>query len=95
MALTMLIHSYMHSPQGTITSELWPMDIDHLLCMYNRMPRDDYGISTYELWSRSSFLPSKYIISTLNTWGATTYFLEPNIQKGGYHIPKWAPHSRR
>ena len=56
---TMMIQYVMRSPQGFITDELWTMEIDHVVGMYNRMPRKDYGLSTYELWSRSSFLPSK------------------------------------
>ena len=59
MARTMMIQSSMRSPQGSITDELWPMEIDHVVGMYNRMPCKDYGISTYELWSSFFFLPSK------------------------------------
>ena len=95
MARTMLIHAAMRSPQGTITAELWPMAIDHAVWIYNRIPRMDSGLSTFELWSRSSFLPTKEILSTCHVWGCPSYVLEPKLQKGGSHIPKWAPRSRR
>ena len=91
MACTMMIHSTRHSPQGTITAELWPMAIDHAVRMYNIMPREDSSMSTYELWSRSLFIPSKDIISTCHTRGAPTYVLEPKLYNGGSIILKWAP----
>ena len=95
MSRTMLIHSSMRSPQGTTTAELWLVDIYLTVCLYNWIPREDSGMSTYELWIRSSFLTSKNILSTCHTWGAPSYVLEPKIYKGRYHIPKCAPHSRR
>ena len=87
----MLIHSAMRSTQGNITAELWPTDIDQMVYLYNIMPREDSGMSTSEIWGRSSFLPSKDILPTLHTWGAPTYIIEPKLQKRGYHILKWAP----
>ena len=93
MDRTMLIHSYMCSPQGTITDDIWPMDIDHAVWLYNRIPCKDYVMLTYKLWGRSSFLSRKNIIPTCHTWGAPAYLLQPKVQKGGYHIPKWTPHS--
>ena len=59
IARTMTIHSTTYSPHGTITAELWPMAIYQLVWLYNQIPREDSGISTYELWSLSSFLPIK------------------------------------
>ena len=59
MDCTMMIHSTMNSPQGTITAELWPMVIDHTVWMYNLMPREDSSMSTNELWIRSSLLTRK------------------------------------
>ena len=35
MACTILIHSDMCIPQGTITAELWTMTIYHVVWMYN------------------------------------------------------------
>ena len=88
---TVLIHSAMRSTQGTITAELWPTDIDQMVYLYNIMPREDSGMSTSEIWGRSSFLTSKDILPTLHTWGAPTYIIEPKLQKRGYHILKWEP----
>ena len=95
MSHTMLIHSDILSPQCTITAELWLMTIDHAVWLYKRMPHDDPGMYTYELWSRSSFIPRKEILSACNTWGCLAYIIEPKLHKGGYHIPKWATHSCR
>ena len=54
MAHTMLIHAAMHSPEGAITAELWPMAMDHAVWLYNRIPRIDSGIAPIELWTRST-----------------------------------------
>ena len=75
MAPTILIHSSMRIPKGNITAELCPIYIDHKVWLYNQMPREDSSISTYEVWSRSSFLPSKEVLSTFHTWGDTAYVL--------------------
>ena len=93
MACTTPINYTMNSNQCNITPELWPIAIDHTVWLYNLMPCKDSGMSTYEIWSRFSFIPIKEILYTCHTWGATTYVLEAKLQKGGSHIPKWAPHS--
>ena len=49
MAHTMLIHSTMRIPQGTITADLWLMAINHTVGLYNKMTREDSCMSTYEL----------------------------------------------
>ena len=75
MTCIMLVHSAMRIPQGTITAELYPMAIDHAVWLYKKMPREYSGLSTYELWSRSYFLPSKDIISTFHTWSSPAYVI--------------------
>ena len=55
------------------------------------MPREDYGLSLYKIWSRFYFLPSKEILSTCHMCGAPAYIIEPKLQKGGSCIPNWAP----
>ena len=47
MAHTIMIHYIIHSPQGNITAELCPMDIDHAVWLYNRITRDDSGMFAY------------------------------------------------
>ena len=47
MDWTMLIRYSMRSPQGNITAELWPMAIDHVVWLYNGIPRKDSGMSKY------------------------------------------------
>ena len=72
MDYIILIHSAILIPQGNITAELWPVAIDHVVCIYNQMFCKDSGLSAYELWSHSSFLPSKKIMSTCHTRGGNT-----------------------
>ena len=64
MARNMMIHSATRIPKGTITAELWPMAIDHAVWVYKKMHCKDYGLSTYGIWSLSSFLHRKKIMST-------------------------------
>ena len=56
---TMLTHYDMYSSHGTTTVELWPIAVDHVVWLYNLIICKDSGLSTYELWCRTSFLPSK------------------------------------
>ena len=75
MARIMLIQYGIRSTQGAITDKLCPMSIEYAAWIYNQMPREDSGRSTYELYSRSRFLPRKEIISTCHTLGAPAYII--------------------
>ena len=95
MARTMLLHAALRSPEGVITSDLWPMAMDHAVWLYNRIPKMDTGLTPMEMWTRASFTPTKDILSNCHPWGCPVYVLEPKLQKSGVKIPKWAPRSRR
>ena len=45
MACTMMLHAAMKSPEGTITTKLWPMAMDHASWIYNRIPKTDTSLS--------------------------------------------------
>ena len=53
------------------------------------------GLSSIEIWSRSSFEPVPENLSNCHVWGCPTYVLEPKLQKPGVKIPKWDPSSQR
>jgi len=95
MARTMMLHAAMRSPEGMMTADLWPMAMDHAVWLYNRIPKMDTGLAPIELWTRSTFLPTKDMLSNCHTFGCPVYVLEPKLQKSGIKIPKWAPRSRR
>ena len=59
MARTMLIHASIKNPQVNITAYLCLVDINHVICIYNIIPRKTSGLSPLELWYRSSFLYTK------------------------------------
>ena len=93
MARTMLIHADLHSPDGTINMDLWPMAMDHAVWLYNRITRQENGIAPIEIWSRTTIHPYDLIFSNCHTWGCPTFVLKPKLQKSGVKIPKWQPRS--
>ena len=95
MARTMLIHADLHSPDGTINMDLWPMAMDHAVWLYNRIPRQENGIAPIEIWSRTTIHPYDLIFSNCHTWGCPTFVLKPKLQKSGVKIPNWQPRSRK
>ena len=91
----MLLHGAKRNPEGTITTELCPMAMDHAVWIYNRIPKFDTGLSPLQHWTQSTFEDTKTTLSNLHVWGCPTYVLEPKLQKPGVKIPKWAPRSRQ
>ena len=94
IARTILIHAAIHSEQGHITAELWPMAMDHAVWIYNRTPKMDSGMSPLELISRTKIWPYDDIFRNCHVWGSPAYILEPKLQKSGVKIPKWNKRSR-
>ena len=45
MASTMMPNEYLKIPEGTIITELWPMEMDHLVWILNGIPNIHNGIS--------------------------------------------------
>ena len=95
IACTMMLHAAMRSPEGTITTELWPMAMDHAVWIYNHIPKADTGLSPMQHWMQSTFKDTKMTLNNLHVWGCPTYVLEPKLQKPGVKIPKWAPRSQQ
>ena len=75
--------------------DLWPMAMDHAVWLYNRIPRQENGIASIEIWSRTTIHPYDSIFSNCHTWRCPTFVLEPKLQKSGLNIPKWQPLSRK
>ena len=65
MARTMMLHAAMMSPERTITSELWPMAMDHAAWIYNRIPKADTGLSPIQHFTQSTFIDTKIILSNI------------------------------
>ena len=68
---------------------IWPMEMDYAVWVYNRIPDMQSGLPAIEIWSRSRFEPVSENLSNCHVWGFSTYFLEPKLQKPGVKIPKW------
>jgi len=77
-----------------LTPDLWPMCMDYAVYIYNRLPKNDTGLSPLELFSRTSF-DFHSLVRDCHVWGAPSYTLEPSLAKAGVKIPKWQPRSRR
>ena len=95
MASTMLIHAALRYLEDTLSTDLWPMEMDYYVWVYNRIPYILSGFSAIEIWSRSRFNPVPETLSNCSVWVCTKYVLEPKLQNPGVKIPKWAPRSQR
>eukprot|EP00957_Ditylum_brightwellii_P012155 917930-Ditylum_brightwellii.AAC.1 len=63
--------------------------------VYNHMPAKDNNLSSNNIWSRSKDPRLKDTLGRTHVLGASTYALEPKLQKPGVKIPKWLARSRR
>ena len=88
MTSTMLMHAALICPEDTLTTDIWTMEMDYYLWIYNRIPDMQYGLSAIEIWSRSRFDPVSETLIRCHIWGCPTYVLETNFQKPGANIPK-------
>ena len=52
---TMLMHAALRCPDEIFSTDIWPMEMDYAVRVYNRIPDMQFGLSTIEIWSRSSF----------------------------------------
>ena len=55
MTRTILIHAALICPQGTFSTDIWPMLIDYSVWVYNRITDMQSGLSPIEIWSSSRF----------------------------------------
>ena len=53
MDQTMMLHAVMHSPEGTIIEDIWPMSMDYDVWLYNQIIKIAMGIYLYEIRTRS------------------------------------------
>ena len=95
MERTMLMQAALRCPEDTLSTDIWPMEMDYAVCVYNRIPGIQSGLSAIEIWPRLRFEPVSETLSNCHVWGCPTYVLEPKLHKTGVNIPKWAPMSRR
>ena len=57
MARTTLMHAALRFPEGTLSTDVWPVAMDYSVWVYNSISDMYYGLSTIEIWSRSRFKP--------------------------------------
>ena len=74
-AQTMLLHASLHWPDQA-DLELWPFAVNHVVFLWNHIPRRDIGLSPIELFSSTSF-PSKSHLQRLHVWGCPVFVLDP------------------
>ena len=85
------MHAALRCPEDTISTDLWTMEMDYSVWVYNRIPYMKSGLSAIEIWSRSRFETVSEILCNCHVWGCPTYVLEPKFQNTGVKIPKWDP----
>ena len=95
MESTMLMHDALRCPEDKFSTDIWPMEMDYAVWVYNPTPDMQSGLSAIEIWSRSRFEPVLESLINCHVWGCPTYVLEPKFQNPGVKIPKWDPRSRR
>ena len=94
-ARAMFMHAALICPEDTMSTDIWPMEMNYAVLVYNRIPGMQSGLSAIEIWLRSIFEPVLETLRNCHVWVCPTYFLEPKLQKPGVKIPKWDSWSRR
>ena len=77
--MTMLMHAALRCPEETFMTDIWPMEMDYAVWVYNRIPDIQSGLSAIEICSRSRFDPVSKTFSNCHVWGFPTYVLEPKL----------------
>ena len=54
---TMLMHAALRCPEETLSTDIWPMEMDYAVWVYNRTPDMQSVLSAIEIWSSSRFEP--------------------------------------
>ena len=67
-----LMHAALRCPEDILSTNIWPMEIDFAVWVYNRIPDIQYGLSAIEIWSRSRFEPVSETLSNFHVWGFPT-----------------------
>ena len=63
MARTMLMHAALICPEGTFSTDIWQMEMDYAVWVYNWILDMQSGLSAIEIWSRSKFEPVSETLS--------------------------------
>ena len=95
MKITMMLHKYLRWPEGNIKPELWLMEMNHTVWLYNRTPNPQTGLYTFEVWSHYSFEMVSENFSCCHVRVCPTYVLDPKLYKYGFKIPKFPPRIRQ
>ena len=66
-------------PEDNFPTDLWPMEMDYAVWVYNQIPDMQSVLSAIEIWSRSIFEPVSETLSNFHVSGFPTYVLEPNV----------------
>ena len=88
MSRTMFIHDVLRCYEDKLSTNIFPMEMNYDVGVYNRIPDIQSGSSAIEIWPRSRFDLVSEALRKCNVWGCPTYVLEPNFQKPGANIPK-------
>ena len=92
MARSFLVHTSLHwTENGTDDLCLWPFAMKHAAWLYNRVPRDDCGLTPIELLTKTKSDHKDLLRS--HVWGCPTYVLDPTLQDGK-KLPKWNRRAR-
>ena len=81
MSQKIMIHVVMRIYEGFITNDIWPMDMDYTLWIYNRTSKESIGLSSYEIWTRSVYKPHKGSFRNFQLIADLTYVLDPKLHK--------------
>jgi hypothetical protein len=91
-ARSMLLHHALHWPDQS-RLDLWPFALEHVVYLWNHLPRKDSLIAPVELFTGSTFDNFEHIAKA-RVWGCPVFVLDPKLQDGN-KIPKWNSRSRR
>ena len=89
-ARAMLIHAMIHWPEET-SLDLWPFAIQYAVFLYNRMPKEDSGLSPIEVFYNTK--SDHQELRSAKVFGCPSYVLDPRIQDGN-KLPRWNPRSK-
>ena len=79
MESTMSMHNALRCPEDTFSTDIWPMEMDYAVWVYNQTPDMQSGLSAIGIWSRSRFDPMSETLSNRHVWSFPTYVLEPKF----------------
>ena len=79
MNITIIIHDALKCPEDTIFTDIWSMEMDYAVWIYNRIPDMNPGMFSIEIYSRSRFELVPETLSNFHVWGRPRYILGPKL----------------